>query len=248
MVVAAERIQKHPQPDQAVGERCQPDSLADVVAAHLGRLAGDQGQFLDHLGSDDAVLGHVAVLLKVEHGAQGRCAEDAVDRSGVEPDGVELALQLGDIVAVQHRHAVVEKAVAEAVAGIDHGAPGFPADETVGGEAPGLLERDHRRSGALTEDPRGIGSRREPQCVEPLLDVPDRLTGVTDPIERHGRNRRRSGPLWSRRRRVSSGRGGCYERKGASSVSILTLGMAPTIRFLGCPSWYTMRVGMLITS
>jgi len=77
---------------------------------------------------------------------------------------------------VQHGEAVVEKAVAEAVAGVDHCAPRLPAHHAVGSEAAGTLKCLDRSKGAIAEFAFGIVADREVQLDEPVLDVPDRLS------------------------------------------------------------------------
>ena len=56
-------------------------------------------------GPDDAVDGKAHVALEVGQGRGGQVAEDAVDAPGVEAEGRQPALQVGDVVASEHRAA-----------------------------------------------------------------------------------------------------------------------------------------------
>ena len=67
-------------------------------------------------GPGDAVDRQPGVALEVAEGPRGEVAEDAVDPAGVEAEGAEAPLELGDVVAPEHRAAEVEQPVARAVA------------------------------------------------------------------------------------------------------------------------------------
>ena len=56
---------------------------------------------------------------------RGVVAEDAVLAAGVEAERVQPALELGDVVAAQHRAAAVEEPVAEREAALDQRGPGL---------------------------------------------------------------------------------------------------------------------------
>ena len=123
----------------------------------------------------DAVDGQAGVALELAERGRGQVAEDAVDPPGVEPERAQPLLQLGHVVAPQHRGAAVEEAVAEAPAGLDQGGPGLAAADAVDPQAPAVLEGLDRGPGALPEDARRGRSRRAAELGEAVLDVGDRL-------------------------------------------------------------------------
>ena len=106
---------------------CAAQALTLAHAGHGRRRAvrrwPRRPQGGDGVGAADAVGGQAGVALEVGQGSRGRRPEDAVDPAGVEAERAEPALQLGDVVAPQHRGAVVEQPVAEPVAGLDQRPP-----------------------------------------------------------------------------------------------------------------------------
>ena len=68
----------------------------------------------DDVGAADAVGGQPGVALEVLERRLGGGPEDAVDPAGVEAERAEAALELGDVVAPQHRRGEVEEAVTRA--------------------------------------------------------------------------------------------------------------------------------------
>ena len=76
----------------------------------------------------------------------GVVAEDAVLAAGVEAERVQAALELGDVVAAQHRPAAVEQAVAEAEAALDQRRPGLRPADAVDPQPAVVLEGAHGRA------------------------------------------------------------------------------------------------------
>ena len=133
-------------------------------------------------GAAHAVGGEVHVALELDERTRRVVAEDAVFPAGVEAEPVQAALELGDVVAAQHRAAAVEQAVAEAVPALDHRRPGLRAADAVDPQAPGLLEGAHDRFGrgarTLPTRSRGIVVTRG---GEPDLEVAHRLAAAARP-------------------------------------------------------------------
>ena len=133
----------------------------------------------DALRPADGVGHGTDVALEVPQRLGGVGAEDAVAPPGVEAEGVELLLQVEDVVAAQHRRPVVEEPVAEPVAGFHQRAPRLAAADAVDAQAPGRLEGPDGGGGALAEEA-GLGrGRLEPESGQAVLQVPHRLTLVT---------------------------------------------------------------------
>ena len=157
------------------GRRRLPQQLARAHRRHemKGCRAArrDPQQLAQRLAPEDAVNRQRRVLLEVAQGRRRRAAEDAVDSSSVEPERAQPLLELGDVVAAQHRRAQVEEPVAQAVAGFDQGLPGLRAADAVDAEAPAALEclqRGTRRDPELA--PR-VAHRPEAQRHEPVLHI-----------------------------------------------------------------------------
>ena len=82
--------------------------------------------------------------------------EDAVDPAGVEARGAEVSLELGDVVAAQHRRGDIQQPVAEPVAGLDQRRPGL-LPQTPSARRPRLLEGAHGALGRGAERARRVG-------------------------------------------------------------------------------------------
>ena len=74
----------------------------------------------------------------------GPITEDCVDAARVEAECREAVLEVGDIIAAQHRQPEVEQPVAEAVARADEGRPGLGVADPVSGKVALPLETRHR--------------------------------------------------------------------------------------------------------
>ena len=124
--------------------------------------------------------------IQIEQGTQSVRPENPVDLSGVEAKGVELTLQIGDVVTADHRHSVIEQAIPKPVPGIDEDTPGVGSDNPVAGKALGALEVADCGGGGGPKDGCTVGSALEAERGKPALDIPDRLALVTFTIEPHG--------------------------------------------------------------
>ena len=175
----------------------------------------------------DAVHGEPRVALEVGQGLGGEGPEDAVDATGVEAEGRQPSLQVGDVVAAQHGAAEVEEAVPEAQARLDQGRPGLGAADAVDAQAPAVLEALDGGLGPGPEDAVGVGRGRQVDQGQPSLQVGDGLALLAR----------------GERERVA----GRY-RYACSSWRSWALPRAPMIRSSGSPSLNSIRVGMLITS
>lgn len=160
------------------GERSEPFPLPDALAAGLLRRSVDQIQLASNGRSGHAVLGHVAIGLEVEQRSERVRSEDAIDLSRIESESVQSSLQVGDIVAPEHREPVVEESPAKTMPRLHQGAPGLGADDAVRPEIPAALERDDGGVGALTEVADHVGPAFEAQRGEPALNIPDRLSRI----------------------------------------------------------------------
>ena len=147
-----------------------PTQLVELT--HLGhgrRAGGSTGQVpqgTERVGSGDAVQYQPGVPLEVAQGTGGVGSEDAVDPTGVEAEAPETELEVGDVVATEHRRVQVQVAVAEAVAGLDEGGQRVVIDVAVLVQAPLRLE------------PGDLGSRVWSESAVGQLVVDDRMAGV----------------------------------------------------------------------
>src|SRR5690606_22002200 len=104
-------------------------------------------------------------------------AEDPVDAPGVEAEGAEASLELGDVVPTQHRRAEVQQPIAEAVARLDQGRPSGRVAHARLVQTPCRLEGSNGRlgRGAVVT---GFGAgHRVAGPGEPALEVAHRLAG-----------------------------------------------------------------------
>ena len=118
----------------------------------------------------------------------GALAQDAVDPAGVEAEGAQAALQIGDVVTAQRGIAPVEQPIAEAVAGLDQGRPRLLAADAVDAQAARRLKGAACRLGVVVEVPPRIAGRVEAGGRQPPLEVTDRLALATS-AEREPRYR-----------------------------------------------------------
>lgn len=141
--------------------------------------AADQAK----LGSDeltgDAVFCQASIVLEVQQASLCDGTEYSVDLVGIEPEGIEPRLQLGYVVSAHHGNAVVEQTLAESVPGVDEGPPGVWTDDPVYRKAAAALEIRNGLVGGFAEDAGFIGFRGVSKCVEPRLDIPNRLATIT---------------------------------------------------------------------
>jgi len=105
----------------------------------------------------------------------GALAQDPVDAAGVEAEGAQPSLQVGDVVAPERGIAPVEQPVAEAIPGLDQCRPRLLPADPVDAQAARGLEGATRRLGPVVEASSRIARRVEPDGGEPPLEVTDSL-------------------------------------------------------------------------
>lgn len=196
-----------------LAHECHRVGVAEATAVPIERIDGG--------GSADAIGPETGVALEVLDRPGGVAAQDPIDASGIEAEPSQPALELGDVLASEHRALQVEQPVAEVVPGLDQLSPGHGADDAVDVDAVTVLERGDGALGAVTEravDRTGIAA----QCSEAGLQIAD----VVAPC---------------------AGAEGADYRNSPSSCRSWPLPLAPTMRFAGSPFSKTMSVGMLMT-
>ena len=97
----------------AAGERPEPLTLSNTRAPLLQRGQRHQLQFFGHGRSSKPILGHMPICLEIKESGQSVRAEYPVHFAGVEAKGVESALQVGDVVAAEHRQPMVQQPIAQ---------------------------------------------------------------------------------------------------------------------------------------
>ena len=235
-------------PDDGVGQGVEAARLADDDAAAVeGSGRAPEGLTLADVGDGDGVLaagpdsrqegegrrptdgvtGQSGVALELEDGPLGVLAEDAVDPAGVEPEGAQAALQVGDVVPSQRGRGVVQQPVAQLVAGFDERAPGLGPADAVDAQPPPLLERPHGHFGGGAVEAGPVRAGVVPGGAQPGLEVPNGLARC--PLAEEGLE----APGY---------------RNSASSWASCPFPLAPIRRFLATPSWNTTSVGMLMIS
>ncbi len=181
---------RHPLPGQGARRLAQPLAIAHRGDELAAVMAGAESQQLgDRRRPGDAVDRDAHVALKVAKSGRGEIAEDAVDPAGVETQGAQALLELGDVVPPQHGRPPVEEPVTESVPGLDQSRPGLRPTHPVDPKAPAVLERLDRRPGTGSELAPSIDAGGEPELLQAALDVghgctahpdlePDRLGGA----------------------------------------------------------------------
>src|SRR5262249_44795141 len=137
-------------PTQPVRAAAQHLALAHTRDGTGGKLP-DPAQRGHRRPAAEAVRRQSDIALELGDRDRRLLAEDAVLTTGVEPERVQLTLELGDVVATQHGLAEVQGAVAEREAALDHGRPRLGAAHPVDVEAALLLKGSHRSVGRSTE-------------------------------------------------------------------------------------------------
>jgi hypothetical protein len=212
------------------GARGMPQGFALADAGHGDGIAGpgpQAGEGGRGRRPAHGVGGQPGVALELEHGPLGVVPEDAVDPPGVEAQGAQPALKLGDVVAAEHRSGEVEQTVAQAVAGLHERRPGLGPTDAVHAQAPDVLEGTERGLGAGAEATGVVGGGVVAGARQAGLQIPDGLAGDALPEQRL------DAPAY---------------RNSASSWTSWPFPLAPIRRFLATPSWKSTRVGMLMTS
>ncbi len=95
---------------------------------------------MDCFGAGDYVDGQPGVALEVAERTRSIGTEDSIDATCVESEAAEAELEVGHVVAAQHRGMQVEVAVAQPVSGLDQRRQRVFVDEAVFMEAAFGLE------------------------------------------------------------------------------------------------------------
>jgi len=111
------------------------------------------------------------IALKLVEGGFGVGTKQPVHPPGVEAERTEASLQRSHVVPPQHRLALVQEAVTEAVPRFDEGRPCLGPTYAVSAQSPLSLERPYGGSGAATEACRRAGLGVEPELGQALLEV-----------------------------------------------------------------------------
>ena len=100
---------------------CRRRSRSRTVLTSSGSpwRGADPAQLPERRGPQDAVHRQPGVALEVGEGLRGQGPEDAVHLSGVEAQGRQPSLQVGDVVAAEHGAAEIQEAVPQAQPGLD---------------------------------------------------------------------------------------------------------------------------------
>ena len=93
--------------------------------------------------------GTSGIALELAQRGRGQVPEDPVDPAGVESEGTEALLQLGNVVAPDHRGSPVEEAVAQAPTCLDQRRPGLWTADAVDPETSPVLEGLDSRPGTV---------------------------------------------------------------------------------------------------
>jgi hypothetical protein len=125
-------------------------------------------------GPGDPIDGHPGIALEFAEGGRGQVAEDPVDPAGIEAQGTEPLLQLGDVIASDHRGSAVQETVAQSPACLDQGGPGLWTTDAIDPEAPAMLEGFDSCSGAVPELALEVDGAGQAEGVEPGLHIGNR--------------------------------------------------------------------------
>jgi hypothetical protein len=121
------------------------------------------------------------IALEVDEGLRGALAEDAVNSSGVESKGAELALEISDVVTAQRGRAVVQQPVAEREAGLHQPVPRLVPAHPIDAKAASVLEGADGDLCPGTEVPEVVASAVVTERAQPPLQIADGLTGRARP-------------------------------------------------------------------
>src|SRR5262249_53732971 len=146
-----------------------------VTLAHRGdRSRGEAPEPFE--GSErrrptDAIGRDARVALELTKRLFGLGSEDAVLATGVESESGQPLLEVGDVVAAQHRTPAIEQAVTELEAALDKSAPGLGSTDAVHAQTARGLERTDCRLGGRSV--RSVDHDRLARDEEALLQVAD---------------------------------------------------------------------------
>ena len=179
-------IDVHPLSGNGWRQRRKPLALPHALTPWLRRRPRHEVQLADHLAARRSrprpCAGCPGSRARLAECRARRCRRPCRRRN----PGVEPALQLGDIVAADHRHPVVEHAVAKREAWRRRGYATCRGQRCRRRGDRGPLETSAtawRVASPKTPLRSSVGA---PERREPVLDVPDRLSFVTESIEPHG--------------------------------------------------------------
>ena len=170
-------------PTVGQGPRRGPEQLPVTHRRHqLGvAVAGAEPEELgDGGGAGDTVDGQPDVALELPERRRGQIPEDAVHPPGVESEGAETLLELGDVVTAQHRRPPVEETVPDGAAGLDQGRPGLRSAHPVDPQATTVLERFDGGPGPGLVGTRFVDGGGEAEPPQPLLHIGHRRAGIAD--------------------------------------------------------------------
>lgn len=157
-------------------------SLPETVQlAHLsngcptGRPAQELTECLNGLGPRDSVDGQAGILLEVAQCTRGVRAEDSVDTACVEPETAQTELEVGYVIAPEHRSVQVEVPVPKADPGLHEGGLSGLVHAAVLVEAPFGLKCEERPGGIRAEVAAGHlnGVHRMADGYKTPVEVPD---------------------------------------------------------------------------
>ena len=95
-------------------------------------------------------------MLEVAKRDLGPVTEDCIHAARVEAEGRQAVLQVGDIIATEHRQPEVEQPVTEAVARSDQRQPGLEVADPVSGKVALFLKACDRGDGRLAVGPERV--------------------------------------------------------------------------------------------
>lgn len=168
-----------------------------------GRPSGppfEAPQRLHGVRAADLIGDEACVALELTHSGTRRRTEDAIDPTGVEAQGSEAELQLGDVVASHHRGPETHESVAEAELRFHQSRPGRSVADPIAGESRLDLEVGDGRFGGSTELAGGVGDVLSGGAKTPL-EIGDGRTAGSDA---EGQGRQSDVYPWMYGRRSSS--------------------------------------------
>jgi len=151
------------------------------VTSGRGHVGSEAGEGIYRPWADDAVGLDTDVALKLPDGAIHVRPENPILAPRVKPKGVQLSLEIPDVIPAEMRDVQVERAITESPTRFDELAPRVGPDDAIGHERPTLLESPNRCVGGATECARKFAaSNRQSLEEEALLDITNlRATGAS---------------------------------------------------------------------
>ena len=171
-------------------------SSASRTMARLGPVSSRTHAFQggDRVQPHDAIGLLADVALEVSDRTIGVLAEQSVLAPGVEPQGIELALQRTDVVTAVERGVEIQGSITQAVARFDQLAPRVGPDQPVDPQQSFALEGPHGGVGGRSEVTAALRVLdRDAERGQAVLDVADLGPGVSESEDAHGSSVRRPG-------------------------------------------------------